>query len=111
MKHSNLLVALIAMCGLFVAVNPAAAQSFWDPAHLHASPGSGGSGVWNNIAWQLSILRPECDQLVAVLYLANSIVYSLDNPQRQDGESRPAFFIHSFGMPGFVCSELFDNGN
>jgi autotransporter-associated beta strand protein len=49
MKHSILLIALIAMCGLFVAANPADAQSFWDPAHLHASPGSGGSGVWNNI--------------------------------------------------------------
>jgi hypothetical protein len=23
-------------------------SSFWDPAHLHASPGSGGSGLWNN---------------------------------------------------------------
>jgi hypothetical protein len=48
MKHSILRIALIAMCGLFVAVNPAAAQSFWDPAHHHTSPGSGGTGLWNN---------------------------------------------------------------
>ena len=48
MKHSILRIALIAMCGLFVAVNPAAAQSFWDPAHHHTSPGSGGAGLWNN---------------------------------------------------------------
>ena len=48
MKHSILLIALIAMCGLFVAANHATAQSFWDPAHHHVSPGSGGAGLWNN---------------------------------------------------------------
>jgi autotransporter-associated beta strand protein len=48
MKHSILLIAPIAMCGLFVTGNPANAQSFWDPAHHQASPGSGGAGLWNN---------------------------------------------------------------
>ncbi len=48
MKHSILLIAPIVLCSLYVAVNPANAQSFWDPEHLHTSPGSGGSGLWNN---------------------------------------------------------------
>ncbi len=56
MKHSILLIAQIAMFTFFFAVNPANAQSFWDPARLHASPGSGGSGPWDSSApdWWVS---------------------------------------------------------
>ncbi|MGD0261605.1 MAG: autotransporter-associated beta strand repeat-containing protein [Verrucomicrobiota bacterium] len=45
---SVLILRLVLLAGLLAVPSPATAQSYWDPNGTDASPGSGGSGNWDN---------------------------------------------------------------